>query len=85
LRGGHRGQHARVIDEMRAQISETENRIATFAEQAKTGKTFAERDEGRIGQSQAEERLVNEHAVLNAVDRLIKLASSRDLPGRKIA
>jgi hypothetical protein len=75
----------RVIEEMRAQIADTEKSIATFAEQAKTGETFTERDEGRIGQSQAEERLVNERAVLNAVDRLIKLASSRELPGRKIA
>jgi hypothetical protein len=75
----------RVIEEMRAQIAETEKSIATFAEQAKTGESFAERDEGRIGQAQAEEQLVNERAVLNAVDRLIKLASSRDLPGRKIA
>ena len=75
----------RVIEEMRAQIAETEKSIVTFAEQATTGNTFAERDEGRIGQSEAEERLINERAVLNAVDRLIKLASSRDLPGRKIA
>jgi hypothetical protein len=75
----------RVLEEMRAQIAETKKSIASFTEQAKTGTTFAERDEGRIGQSQAEERLVNERAVLNAVDRLIKLASSRELPGRKIA
>jgi uncharacterized protein len=75
----------RVIEEMRAQIAETEKSIVTFAEQATTGNTFAERDEGRIGQSEAEERLINQRAVLNAVDRLIKLASSRDLHGRKIA
>jgi hypothetical protein len=75
----------RVLEEMRAQIAETEKSIASFAEQAQTGHTFAERDEGRIGQSQAEERLINERAVLNAVDRLIKLGSSRELPGRKIA
>jgi hypothetical protein len=75
----------RVLEELRALIAETAKSIATFAEQAKTGTTFAERDEGRIGQSQAEERLANEHAVLNAIDRLIKLASRRDLPGRKIA
>ena len=30
------------------------------------------------------ERLINERAVLNAVDGLIKLASIRELPGRKI-
>jgi uncharacterized protein HemX len=75
----------RVLEEMRAQIRETEKSIATFAEQAKTGETFAERDEGRISQLQAEERLINERAVLNAVDRLIKLASSGKLNGRKIA
>jgi hypothetical protein len=69
---------------MRAQVAVTEKCIATFAEQARTGQTFAERDEGRIGQSQAEERLINERALLNAVDRLIKLASGRRLPGRKI-
>ena len=70
---------------MRAQIVETEKSIASFAEQAQTGQTFAERDEGRIGQSEAEERLINERAVLNAVDRLIKLASSQKLPDRRIA
>jgi hypothetical protein len=75
----------RVLEEMRAQIAETEKGIANFAQQAETGTTFAERDEGRIGQLQAEERLINERAVLNAVDRLIKLASTRELPGRKIA
>jgi hypothetical protein len=75
----------RVIEEMRVQIAETEKSIASFAEQAKTGQTFAERDEGRIGQSQAEEQLINERAVLNAVDRLIKLASSREPSGRRIA
>ncbi len=75
----------RVLEEMRAQIAETEKSIVTFAEQATTGSTFAERDGGRIGQSEAEQRLINERAVLNAVDRLIKLASGRDLPGRKIA
>jgi len=45
----------------------------------------AERDEGRIGQSQAVEWLINERAALNAVDGPIKLASSRELLGRKIA
>jgi hypothetical protein len=75
----------RVIEEMREQISETEKSIETFAEQAKSGETFAERDEGRIGQAQAEERLINERAVLNAVERLIKLASNRELLGRKTA
>lgn len=75
----------RVLEEMRAQIVETEKSIASFAEQAQTGQTFAERDEGRIGQSEAEERLINERAVLNAVDRLIKLASSQKLPDRRIA
>jgi hypothetical protein len=74
----------RVLEEMRAQIAETEKSIANFAEQAQTGQTFAERDEGRIGQSEAEGQLINERAVLNAVDRLIKLASSRNL-GRRIA
>jgi hypothetical protein len=43
----------RVIEEMKAQITETERSIAIFAEQAKSGDTFAERDEGRIGLSQA--------------------------------
>jgi uncharacterized protein len=75
----------RVIEEMSAQIAETEKSIATFAEQAKHGQTFAERDEGRIGQSEAEERLLNGRAAMNAVDRLIKLASGRELSGRKIA
>jgi hypothetical protein len=75
----------RVIEEMKAQITETERSIAVFAEQAKSGDTFAERDEGRIGLSQAEERLINERAVLNAVDRLIRLAANRELPGRQIA
>lgn len=70
---------------MLAQIAETEKSIVTFAKQAKTRLAFAERDEGRIGRSQAEERLINERAVLNAVDHLIKLASSCKLPGRKIA
>jgi hypothetical protein len=53
----------RVIEEMSAQIAETEKDIATFAQQAKHGQTFAERDEGRIGQSEAEERLLNERAL----------------------
>jgi hypothetical protein len=75
----------RVLEEMRAQIAETEKSIADFARRAETGTIFAERDEGRIGQLQAEEQLINERAVLNAVDRLIKLASTRELPGRKIA
>lgn len=75
----------RVIEEMKAQIAETEKNIVAFAERAKSGETFAERDEGRIGLSEAEERLVNELAVLNAVDRLIRLAAKRELPGRRIA
>jgi hypothetical protein len=74
-----------VIEEMKAQIAETERSIAVFAEQAKSGDTFAERDEGRIGLSQAEERLSNERAVLNAVDRLIRLAANPELPGRQVA
>ena len=75
----------RVIEEMKTQIAETERSIVVFAEQAKSGETFAERDEGRIGLSQAEERLINERSVLNAVDRLIRLAANRELPGRRIA
>jgi hypothetical protein len=75
----------RVLEEMKTQIAETERTIVAFAEQAKSGETFAERDEGRIGLSQAEERLINERAVLNAVDRLIRLAASRELPGRRTA
>jgi uncharacterized protein YecT (DUF1311 family) len=75
----------RVLEEMRTQIAETEKSVAAFAEHAQTGQTFAERDEGRIGQSEAEERLINERAVLNAVDRLIKLASNRKLPDQRIA
>ncbi|MCK1439789.1 hypothetical protein [Bradyrhizobium sp. 15] len=63
----------RVLEEMKAQIAETERSVAAFAEQAESGETFAERDEGRIGLSQAEERLIGERAVLNAVDRLIRL------------
>ena len=70
----------RVIEEMKTQIAETERSIVVFAEQAKSGETFAERDEGRIGLSQAEERLINERSVLNAVDRLIRLAANRELP-----
>jgi hypothetical protein len=66
-------------------LAETENSIVTFAEQAKAGQSFSVREEGRIARSQAEERLINERAVLNAVDRLIKLSSSRRLTGRKIA
>lgn len=75
----------RVIEEMKAQIAETERSIVAFAERAESGETFAERDEGRIGLSQAEQRLVNERAVLNAVDRLIRLAANRELPGRRMA
>ncbi|OSI77975.1 superinfection immunity protein [Bradyrhizobium canariense] len=75
----------RVLEEMKTQIAETERTIVAFAEQAKSGETFAERDEGRIGLSQAEERVINERAVLNAVDRLIRLAASRELPGRRTA
>ncbi|TQF29738.1 superinfection immunity protein [Bradyrhizobium sp. UNPA324] len=75
----------RVIEEMKAQIAETERSILTFADQAESGETFAERDEGRIGLSNAEERLVNERAMLNAVVRLIRLAANRELTGRRIA
>ncbi|MGY4432833.1 hypothetical protein ACVWWO_005310 [Bradyrhizobium sp. F1.13.1] len=75
----------RVLEEMKTQIAETERTIVAFAEQAKSGETFAERDEGRIGLLQAEERMINERAVLNAVDRLIRLAASRELPGRRTA
>jgi hypothetical protein len=70
---------------MQAQIAETEKSILAFSEQANTGVTFAERDEGRIGLAQTEERLVNERAVLNAVDRLIKLDGGTESPGRRIA
>lgn len=41
---------------MKTQIAETEASIVAFAEQAKSGETFAERDKGRIGLSQAKER-----------------------------
>lgn len=41
---------------MKTQIAETEASIVAFAEQARAGETFAERDEGRIGLSQAKER-----------------------------
>lgn len=75
----------RVIEEMQAQIAETEKSIRAFGEQANTGVTFAERDEGRMGLAQTEERLVNERAVLNAVDRLIKLDGGTESPGRRIA
>lgn len=75
----------RVLEEMKTQITETERTVVAFAEQAKSGETFAERDEGRIGLSQAEERLINERAVLNAVDRLIRLGASRELPDRLTA
>jgi hypothetical protein len=75
----------RVLEEMRARIADTEKSITALAEQAKTGETFSERDEGRTGQLQAEARLINEQAVLNAVDRLIRLASNREIPGRKFA
>ncbi len=56
-----------------------------FTEQAMSGETFAERDEGRIYLSQAEERLVNERAVRNAVDGLIRLAANQELSGRRVA
>lgn len=75
----------RVIDEMRAVIAETEASVAKFSEQVKTGATFAERDEGRMGLLQAEERLAHERAVLNAVDRLIRLAGHGDRGDRRIA
>jgi hypothetical protein len=75
----------RVIDEMRAVIAETEKAVATFGEQATSGRTFAERDEGRMGLAQAEERLANERAVLNAVDRLIRLATNGEIGDRQIA
>ncbi|MBM7486098.1 superinfection immunity protein [Bradyrhizobium canariense] len=72
----------RVVEEMRTEIAETERSVAAFAEQAESGETFAERDEGRIGLSQAEERLIDERAVLNAVDRLIRLTTNRAPSGR---
>lgn len=75
----------RVLEEMQAQIAKTKDSIATFAEQAESGTTFAERDEGRTGLAEAEARLIDELAVLNAVSRLIKLAASRGLPDRRIA
>jgi uncharacterized protein len=76
---------SRVLDEMQEQIAKTKESIATFAEQAKIGKTFAERDDGRTGLAETEARLIDELAVLNAVDRLIRLAASRGLPDRRIA
>jgi hypothetical protein len=75
----------RVIDEMRALIAETEASVTKFSEQVKTGATFAERNEGRMGLLQAEERLAHERAVLNAVDRLIRLAGHGDRGDRRIA
>lgn len=75
----------RVLEEMQAQIAKTKESIATFAAQAESGTTFAERDEGRTGLAEAEARLIDELAVLNAVSRLIKLAASRGLPDRRIA
>lgn len=74
----------RVLDEMQAQIAVTKNEIAVFSEQAKAGNTFAERDEGRIELVRAESQLSDELAVLNAVDRLIRLAAGT-APGRRIA
>jgi hypothetical protein len=76
---------SRVLEEMQTQIAETKASIATLTEQAKTGNTFAERDEGRLGLAQAEVRLADECAVLNAVDRLIKLAAGSEPHGRRIA
>jgi hypothetical protein len=75
----------RVLDEMQEQIAKTRKGIATFAEQAKSGTSFAERDEGRTGLGQSEARLIDELAVLNAVGRLIRLAGGRELPDRQIA
>jgi hypothetical protein len=75
----------RVLDEMQEQIAKTRESIATFAEQAKSGTSFAERDEGRTGLSQSETQLIDELAVLNAVGRLIGLAGGRELPDRQIA
>lgn len=75
----------RVIDEMQQQIAKTKDSIATFAELAQAGATFAERDEGRTGLAQAEALLLDETAVLNAVEHLIKLAGGPKLPGRRIA
>jgi uncharacterized protein len=75
----------RVLDEMQEQIAKTKQGIAKFDEQAKSGTTFAERDEGRTGLAQAEARLIDELAVLNAVGRLIRLAGGRELPDRRIA
>jgi hypothetical protein len=75
----------RVLEEMQAQVAETERRIMTLGDQAKNGNTFAERDEGRIGLSQAEERLAGERAVLNAVDRRIKMLANHGVAGRQIA
>jgi uncharacterized protein len=72
----------RVLDEMQEQIAKTKESIATFAEQAKSGTTFAERDEGRTGLGQSEARLIDELAILNAVGRLIRLAGG---PDRQIA
>lgn len=75
----------RVLDEMQEQIAKTKESIATFAEQAKSGTSFAERDEGRTGLGQSETRLIDELAVLNSVGRLIRLAGGRELPDRQIA
>jgi hypothetical protein len=75
----------RVIEEMRAVIADTEISVMRFSDQAQNGGTFAERDEGRTGLLQAEERLAHERAVLNAVDRLIRLAGHRDRGDRRIA
>lgn len=75
----------RVLDEMQEQIAKTRESIATFAEQAKSGTSFAERDEGRTGLGQSEARLIDELAVLNAVGRLIRLADGREFPDRQIA
>jgi Superinfection immunity protein len=75
----------RVLDEMHEQIAKTRESIVTFAEHAKSGTTFAERDEGRTALEQAEAQLIDELAVLNAVERLIRLAGGRALPGKRIA
>ena len=75
----------RVLQEMQEQIDKTKESIAILAEQARSGTTFAERDEGRTGLALAERRLIDELAVLNAVGRLIKLAGNHDLQGLRIA
>ena len=75
----------RVLAEMTEAIDKTKQNVARLADQAQNGKTFSERDEGRLGLVRAESQLADEVAVQNAVRRLIELAAVKTSPDVRIA